>query len=164
MKFLRIAAPIALVMSALATAPVSAQGCSPTASVVVAKLMKASQQREMLEKTMATMFSAMQAQMPSPAQQVMKDFLAEEMSWAKFESDIMRIYCEVYTEKEMTELVTLYESPAGQLMLRKMPEVMQKSQELSSTRMQAAMPRLMQRMQEAMAGGGAKRDTVRAPR
>ena len=79
--------------------------------------------------------------------QVMK----EEMAWDKMKEDYIAIYAKVYTEEEITALNQFYQSPVGQKMLAKMPELMKESLGIAQKSMQKVIPRLQALAQE-MAG------------
>jgi hypothetical protein len=59
--------------------------------------------------------------------------------------EITKLFTELYTLEELKEIVALYKSPAGQAMLTKQPEVMQKAFSMSQEKMKALIPEL-QRM------------------
>ena len=61
--------------------------------------------------------------------------LREEVSWEKMEPYMVAIYAEVYTADELNELAEFYESPLGQKMLAKMPELMEASMSMTQQMM-----------------------------
>lgn len=60
-------------------------------------------------------------------QQKLMDWLSSQLTWDKLKPAYEKIYGEVYTEDEITGIVNFYKSPAGQAMVSKTPELMQKS-------------------------------------
>lgn len=172
LRFLNVAASLAIASLAVADGA-EAQGsapapktCSAGASAAVDRLFVLSEARENNDRVIASMLKAQSETpgMPPAVVNVMREFLGEELAWSKMEPDMKRVYCETYTEADMRTLITLYESPAGQLLVKKLPEFMQRSQDVTQARMKDATPRLMQRMQAAMSGGGAVRDTTNVPK
>jgi hypothetical protein len=69
----------------------------------------------------------------------------DAMSWQVMEPEYVKLFADVYSEEELKAIVAFFKSPAGQSMLNKQPELLQKSMSLSQQRMQAVMPEL-QRM------------------
>lgn len=57
--------------------------------------------------------------------------LREEITWEKMEPYMVDAYVQVYTEQELSELTEFYESPIGQKLLDKMPEMMAVTMELT---------------------------------
>lgn len=91
------------------------------------------EQRPVLEKYMEKMVEAMK----------------EEMSWEKMKPHILDAYVAVYSERELRELAEFYASPLGQKFLAKMPELMQRTMQLTQQMMQDFLPR-MEEIQQAM--------------
>jgi hypothetical protein len=125
----------------------------------VRQLMEVTHVKELIEQSGDAMLKGQLQQMPqlAPYANVLKDFYHEQMSWTALEPEYTRLYLELFSEPEVRELITFYQSPLGQKLLVKMPVLMTKSSELATRRIQAAMPQLMQRMQEAMQNPGATR-------
>jgi len=68
--------------------------------------------------------------------------LKNEMIWDKIESDIIALYMQSFSEDELKELITFYQTPLGQKMIAKMPEVMLRSAEISRQQMRHVIPRI----------------------
>ncbi|GLC25934.1 DUF2059 domain-containing protein [Roseisolibacter agri] len=156
MRPTRLLTLVALTLAVAAT-PIAAQQPAPDAAhrAAVQRLLQVTRVREMTEGNIETMLAAQLRQMPqlAPYAGVLRDFYREQMDWKVLEPEFMRVYLEVFTEPEVRELIVFYETPLGQKMLTKLPALMAKSNELSTRRLQAAMPQLMERMQAAMQGG-----------
>jgi|GEM_PF-524441 len=56
--------------------------------------------------------------------------------------DIASVYAEVFSEDELRDVIAFYKSPLGKKLLDRMPELMQKSMQISQQRMQSVMPEL----------------------
>jgi len=84
-------------------------------------------------------------------QQKMMDLVADRLSWAKAKPAYARIYSETFSEGEIDGILTFYKSPAGQAMLEKMPQLMQKSMAVGQQLMGDIAPdieRIMSEMKE----------------
>jgi hypothetical protein len=80
------------------------------------------------------------------------ELIREEMDWPKMKPQIVQIYREVFTQEELEGQIAFYHSPVGQAMIEKMPQVTQKSMDLSQRQMIALMPKLQAAVKEAVAG------------
>jgi hypothetical protein len=72
----------------------------------------------------------------------MMDMMAEEMSWNKMKADYITLYAETFTEQELKDTVAFYKSPTGQAFIRKQPELMKRSMEISQKVMIKIMPKI----------------------
>lgn len=81
----------------------------------------------------------------------MTDIMTEEMSWAKMEPHMIKMYVSVYTEEELREFNAFYASPAGQKYVAKMPELTAASMELMQEIVVGMSPRLQEIQMEMIA-------------
>ena len=151
MRPLHFALRLALIVASLAR-PALAQDTSATHRDAVRQLIEVTHLREVTEKSMEAIMKSQMEQMPQlvPYEGVLKAFYKEQLDWRAREPEYTRIYLEVFTEKEVRDMVALYQTPLGRMMLAKTPVVIAKSNDFASRRVQAAMPQLMQRLQAAM--------------
>jgi hypothetical protein len=68
--------------------------------------------------------------------------LVESMSWDKIKEPMIKIYSQVYTKAEIDELNVFYQSPLGQKMIKKMPEVMQATMQVMQEFAQSMIPKM----------------------
>ena len=167
MRLTRLLPLVALTLAVAAT-PAGAQQPAADAAhrASVQQLMTVMRVREMTEGNIENMLAAQLRQMPqlAPYAGILRDFYREQMDWKVLEPEFTRVYLEVFSEPEVRELIGFYQTPLGQKLLTRMPALMAKSNELSTRRIQAAMPQLMERLQAAMQGGGVpKADSTRPP-
>jgi hypothetical protein len=71
--------------------------------------------------------------------------MKETLDWSKLEPLYIRVYQKSLTQEEVTGMVALYKTPAGQAMINKMPLVMQNTM----AEMQTMMAPVMQRLQKS---------------
>ena len=76
------------------------------------------------------------------------DVMKDEMSWDKKKEDYIQIYMSVYTEEEVQELITFYQSPIGQKMIEKMPMLIQQSMVISQKCLKNILPKIQELSQE----------------
>ena len=77
--------------------------------------------------------------------------MREELAWSKLEPLYVRIYQKSLTQDEVTGLIALYKTPAGQALINKMPVVMQNTMAEMQTMMAPMMERLQQSQQQLVA-------------
>lgn len=72
----------------------------------------------------------------APYREVMSKFLKKYMSYENLKDDIVAIYMEEFTEKELLEILAFYETPTGRKTIEKMPQLMAKGAQLGVLRIQ----------------------------
>ncbi len=75
-------------------------------------------------------------------QQRLNTIMKEGMSWDKLKGQFVDVYVDVFSEKELEELVAFYKSPLGQKLIVKMPLLMQESMALAQKQMQSIIPQI----------------------
>ncbi len=85
-----------------------------------------------------------------PYADVMRSFAAKYSSYAQLKPDLVQIYRETFSEREVRELITFYQSDFGRRMMAKLPALTARSSELAARRMQAHLPELMRTLQQRM--------------
>ena len=108
-------------------------------------------EKELAEST--RMFASMSGVKQDPArnkrmqnmQRQMAQILREEMAWENIQPIYRQIYKESFTQEEIDGMLAFYRSPVGQTMLQKMPQVLERSMQISRERL---LPRVAQRMMQ----------------
>ena len=72
----------------------------------------------------------------APYKGVMLQFLKKYMSYENLKDDLIVIYMEEFTEKELLEILAFYETPTGLKCIEKMPQLMSKGAQLGVARVQ----------------------------
>jgi hypothetical protein len=115
---------------------------------------------QMMEKTMAgvrkqqvAMVDRMMGQMlPQGAdreaitglQKRMIEEMMSGMNFSEMKGEMAKVYSEVFTKDQLAALGAFYQSPAGQAMSEKQPEIAEKLNALMIPRIMAAMPKVQQ--------------------
>jgi uncharacterized protein len=126
------------------------------------QLLEVTQVRKFLESTMVQMDALMkqatqqvtQGQKITPEVQKQIDqgrteaisMMKEILDWNKLEPMYVRIYQKSFNQEEIDSMIAMYKSPAGQMLLNKMPIVLQNTMSEMQQMMQPVMERI-QRMQ-----------------
>jgi hypothetical protein len=82
-------------------------------------------------------------------QQKMMALIADRLSWDKVKPAFIKIYAETFTEGEIEGMLAFYKSSAGEAMLEKMPELIQKSMVISQQLMGDVMPEIQRIVEES---------------
>jgi len=152
MKMTRAVIAVAVAMSTLA-----AFGQDATRRALAEELLERANIKESMEKSLAmvkqaipTQLGQMQkaygqtndaAKVTREMDQVM-DVIAKELSWDNLKESYISLYAETFTKEELEGIIAFYKSPAGQAYTKKLPQLMQKSMELSQKLIQQVMPRI----------------------
>lgn len=75
-------------------------------------------------------------------QKELTTLLKNEMTWETLEPMFLEIYKKSFTQKEIDGMLSFYQSPAGQAVIKKMPFVMQTTMQMMQSRMAVLMPKL----------------------
>ena len=158
--------PLFAALLALAAPALAAQesAAAPSHLAAAKQLLEVTHVRELMDTSATKMLDAQLQQAPqlAPFAEIMRDFYREQMRWDALEPEFVRLYTEVFSEQELHDMVAFYGTPLGRMMQSKMPLLMQKSNELTQRRLQAALPQLMQRMQAAAQKMQASPDSAKA--
>jgi uncharacterized protein len=111
---------------------------------------------EMMQKAMSEALKGLS--IPPEAQKMIDQSRAdanaamkEQLTWSKLEPLYLRIYKKSFNQGEVTGMVALYKTPAGQAMINKMPLVMQNTMAEMQTMMAPVMQRIQQSQQQLVA-------------
>ncbi len=83
-------------------------------------------------------------------QKEIMDWFSEVFAWEQVRDMYVDTYVEVFTEKELKELVDFYKSPLGQKMLAKMPELLETSMRKSQEMLQNHMPEFQKKLEKSI--------------
>jgi hypothetical protein len=68
--------------------------------------------------------------------------------WDKIKEDIIDIYVDVFTKEELEGIIAFYKTPVGQKLIKKQPELMQKSMEIIQKQLTTIMPKVQKAIQD----------------
>ena len=142
------------IVSLFACFAFSAQASDVTKVQKVNELLMVMDADNMIDEIYTQMFSMMQSMNKSlklkDSEQAMNkmfsdkmaDMLKKELSWAKMKPGMISIYVKHYTEKEIDDMISFYESESGQSMLKKMPAVMKDSMQIGQQMVMSIIPKM----------------------
>ncbi|GAA5177006.1 hypothetical protein GCM10025771_13350 [Niveibacterium umoris] len=117
-------------------------------------MMKASMKQALADQSL----TAEQEKVMIETQEKLAGLVKEELKWEMLEPMFLDIYQKTFTQKEVDGMLSFYKSPAGQAVIKKMPQVMQASMQI----MQARMSKLVPQIQQITAEGAEKMKALSA--
>lgn len=146
---------IAILLAAMCTIPAWA---SPAKDATIEKLLVLTEAQKSADAAVADADAFIQStvqpmseqtNIPAERRQAMKTCLddyrkmiRENLSWEALKPEYIRIYRETFTEEELLDLNTFYESPTGRMLVQKTPLLENKMGALMEQRMKVMMDRL----------------------
>ncbi|HET7456739.1 MAG TPA: DUF2059 domain-containing protein [Gemmatimonadaceae bacterium] len=89
----------------------------------------------------------------APYSDVLRAFMMKYNSYAIVKPDLVRVYREAFSEADIQETIRFYQSPFGQRLMSRLPQIMSRSAQLSAARTQEHLPELMRMINERMQQG-----------
>jgi len=84
------------------------------------------------------------------AQRQIEELIMSETGWAKSQREFVRLFSETFTMEEVDGMLEFYESPVGQAMVKKIPELMAKGEAFGNAQMQEVLPKIRLILSETM--------------
>ncbi|MBP8006581.1 MAG: DUF2059 domain-containing protein [Acinetobacter sp.] len=150
-----------LVLGAAICMPAFAQQASKESVKELLKITKSEQLIDQMSEQMNMMMSSSIEQMTQGQNLTTKQELAiinysqelakimqQDLTWAKLEPDMIKIYAEEFTQQEINGMLEFYKTPVGQSMINKMPILMQKSMQIGYKQMNEVTPKIMQAVEK----------------
>uniref|UniRef100_UPI0025EC2256 DUF2059 domain-containing protein n=1 Tax=uncultured Alteromonas sp. TaxID=179113 RepID=UPI0025EC2256 len=79
----------------------------------------------------------------------LKVLLREEVNWDTLKEPMIDLYMAHYTEQELQDMLAFYQSETGQSVVKKMPEVMAASMQITQQLMKDVYPKLFEMTKES---------------
>jgi hypothetical protein len=83
--------------------------------------------------------------------------LDRAVAWDKLKPDMVKLYTSNFSEQELQELISFYQSPVGQKVLEKMPMLTAQAAQLTQSKLEAAVPQVNKLLAEMTAELGPKK-------
>ena len=96
------------------------------------------QMESTLASSINTMMDIQMQQNPMLAQHrpALDAFFRKHMSWEALKEDFLSLYVESFTETELREMITFYQTPTGKKAIKMMPVLVQKGAQIGMRRVQ----------------------------
>ena len=106
------------------------------------------QTTSMTSQMMGANLSAEQKASVSEFQQKVFDFVESQVGWKAMQKEYVELYASTFSEDELDAMIAFYKSPAGQAMIAKMPDLLQKSITMVQQKMATLQPQIQQMVQD----------------
>ncbi|HWU69387.1 MAG TPA: DUF2059 domain-containing protein [Stenotrophobium sp.] len=145
---------LVLILPLLLTAPAWAADTAHADPRTVEKLLEVSHAENVSKQLQAQIRALLtqQAQQmdAAPADQPIVDKYMKQLSatvlpsldWRKLKPELVKIYSDTFTDKEVADLIRFYQSDTGQAYLRKAPELNKQTLLLMQSSLQALLPKV----------------------
>jgi hypothetical protein len=139
------------------TAPLFAQSPAPsTKAAKIERMMELTNSQASVDQMVAQIFKMIPSTVPPDASPEVKakieethrrsiDLIKQQMNWQRMKPR----YAKLFTAEELDGMVAFYESPVGQSMLKKMPELVKRSMALGQNALNEIAPELKRLQKEA---------------
>jgi hypothetical protein len=77
------------------------------------------------------------------------DLLEQEFQWDKVKDEYITLYAKTFSAEELKSIIAFYKTPAGQAFVKKQPELMKRSMELTEKRIKDVLPKIQAMAKEA---------------
>jgi uncharacterized protein len=126
----------------------AAPGVSATHRLAAEEFLQAMNMEATFKESMETMLKMQIEANPALAQfeDIMREFVNKYMNWPDLRSDFAAVYANLFTESELRELKSFYQTPLGNKLLSTMPELMARSSQVSQQKLQEHLPELQQKI------------------
>ncbi len=128
---------------------------SPSASTAPAGDLKAAGELVQIMNLQATFNEGKEAMIKAQVQSnpalaqfedLMRQFMDKYLTWDQVKDQYVNIYADVFTEPELRELIQLYNTPTGKKLLTSMPDIMNRSMQITQKQLQPHLPELQQQI------------------
>jgi hypothetical protein len=117
---------------------------------LAAELMEVTQTKAMIQQAFKASGQMMSKELTPEGQEAMAQAMSKIYSWDKMEKVFSKVYTDVFSAQELNDMAEFYRSDVGAAMLKKQPEVMQKTMQVVQQVNQEAQPKMMAEMEAIM--------------
>lgn len=117
---------------------------------LAADLMEVTRTKDMIQQAFKASSQMMSKELTPEGQEALGQAMAKIYSWDKMEKMFTKVYTDVFSAQELNDMSEFYRSDVGAAMLKKQPEVMQKTMQLVQQINQEAQPKMMAELGEIM--------------
>lgn len=123
---------LSLAVLLLTVVPLSALADEASHRQAAEELLKAADGQKIMQTAIDQMLEAQIKAQPRMAKYrgVMRKFLNKYLGYESLKDDMIKLYTEEFTEKELQEITAFYRTPTGKKAIAKMPSLMSKGAQL----------------------------------
>jgi hypothetical protein len=110
------------------------------------RLLEQMNMQQLLDALIETSLSGQVRANPQLAgiESTLREFFRKYMSWESLKDDMVGLYMEAYTQREIEDLLSFYSTPTGKKSIRLMPELAGRGAQIGQRRVQEHLPELQQ--------------------
>ncbi|MFH1116046.1 MAG: DUF2059 domain-containing protein [Pseudomonadota bacterium] len=117
---------------------------------------------EMYQQMIAAQIQQMNSESKDPAAQEkvtallnkILDMIKNGADWDKMKEEYITLYSQTYTEPELKDIIAFHKTPSGQTYVKKQPEVLKRSFDMSGNMMKGIMPKIQTAVDEFRKSAG----------
>lgn len=108
--------------------------------------------KRMLKRTSDAMLESQMRQSPhlAPFEDLMREFMDTHLRWESMKGDYVRLYTDLFSERELRDLVAFYRTPLGRKLIETTPELTVRTADITHRHLQQHMPELQQKIIDRM--------------
>ena len=127
-----------LLLLLLATGPADLLADEASHQAAVKRLFELTAMQQKIEESVDSVLSLQLAQNPAlrDHETVVREFLERHIGWYSLEDALTDMYLQEFTEQELNDMNTFYDSPAGHKVIERLPVLVQMRNQLASKRLQ----------------------------
>jgi len=110
---------------------------------LAADLMEVTRTKDMIQQAFQASAQMMSKELTPEGQEALSQAMSKIYSWEKMEKMFSKVYTDVFSAQELNDMSEYYRSEVGVAMLKKQPEVMQKTMQLVQQINQDTQPKMM---------------------
>ncbi len=114
------------------------------------ELMELTKAKDMIQQSFQASAQMIGKDLNSEGQEALNAALQKHYSWDKLEKSFSKIYTEVFSAQELSDMTEFYRTEVGASMLKKQPDVMQKTLQVMSQINQEIQPKLQADLEAIM--------------
>ncbi len=130
---------------------------------LAAELMEVTQTKDMIQQAFKSSGQMLSKELTPEGQEALTQAISKIYSWDKMEKLFSKVYTDVFSAQELSDMAEFYRSDVGTAMLKKQPEVMQKTMQMVQKVNEEAQPKLMAEMDAIMKKHRIKTATSKTP-
>ncbi len=88
----------------------------------------------------------------APYEATLRKFYKKHMGAESLKEEMVAMYAEIFSAKELKDIAAFYKTPAGQKALEKIPEIMQRAMQIAHNRLFQHMGELQEMLEEESQG------------
>ena len=126
------------------------QAVAPSHRAAAAELLAVTETERLIREGIASAFDLQVRANPllGPFRDVMQRYADKYLDWATMQPELVDVYTSTFTEPELRDMIAFYRTPTGRKVVRLLPEVTARAQQVAERRVAAHVDELQQMIQQ----------------